>query len=96
MRRYQITPWATGPDLDTQRAMRAVADTQGARLPMIAVRIIPHLDEYNRLTGRTWRGTNQPPVIAFSAPDLETARAVRDSYGADDCFVEDRRTLERV
>jgi len=96
MPRYQMTPWSTGPGLDRERALSAVRAVEGARLPMFAAPIMAHCDAYGRSTGATWRGTNQPPVLAFSAPDDETARKVRDAYGDGICFVENRKTTARV
>ncbi len=94
MRRYQLVPWATGPDLDTTRAME-IAQSLRVHHPTIASPRMAHLDECNRLTGGVWRGDNQPPVLVFSATP-ETALKVREAYGRDVCFLESRATLERL
>ena len=91
MTRYQLVPWATGPSIDVTRAMRI-----GARRPAISHPIMAHIDAHNRMTGATWRGTNLPPVLVFSADSDAEAVAIRKAYGEDMCFVELRHTAERV
>lgn len=49
--------------------------------------VMYHLDMHNRPTGGTWRGTNQPRTISFSAPNNEIARIIAEAYGTDAAMV---------
>lgn len=88
--RYQLVPWGTGPNIYTQDAMRCVSWVDGAKHPIITY---PMKTDEN---GNVWKGTNQPPVLAFSAPSIEIAWNVRIAYGEERCFLEERATAKRV